>query len=157
MLCSSIGDIHLCKCYGNTKALPMYLQAAAALPGNGQQDDGLPVSKATAGAVEQLIGQGLAINLKLDSLQQLQHVLQQHHACELRMHQILQGMHRRSCNCVLLHIRPLCMPSLPVIETVSADLYCRVSLLMLGVCRLRLQNSILFYNSVITVNQLPSA
>ena len=83
----------------------MYLQAAAALPGNDQQDDGLPVSKATAGAVEQLIGQGLAINLKLDSLQQLQHVLQQHHACELRMHHILQGRHSRSCNCVLPHIR----------------------------------------------------
>lgn len=78
-----------CKC--QCQNLNLLLQAATLLPGSIESGDGAAVSKASAAAVEQLISQGVVINLKLDSLQQLQEMLQQHYAWELRMHQILQG------------------------------------------------------------------
>ena len=78
----------------------MLLQAAAALPGNAQKGSEVAVGKATVPDVELLIQQGLAINLKLDSLQQLQQMLQQHYAVELRMEQVL-GM---LCSALLVNL-----------------------------------------------------
>ena len=69
--------------------LLVHLQAAAALPGNEQKGSEVAVGKASVPDVELLIQQGLAINLRLNSLQQLQQMLQQHYAVQLRMEHVL--------------------------------------------------------------------
>lgn len=78
-------------CYTLQLKKNVCLQAAGVLPGDVPLSDGSSISKASAAAVEHLISQGMVINLKLDNLQQLQRMLQQHQSWELRMHQILQG------------------------------------------------------------------
>lgn len=69
------------------------LQVAHLLPGGseesaeaGSSDGGVSVSE-----LQQLLSTGLAIKLRLDSLERLQTILQQHQAWELHMKQVLEG------------------------------------------------------------------
>lgn len=72
----------------------MFVQVSELVP-DGQQepvDEGVSVS-----TLHQLLNDGLAVQLRLDSLERLQAILQGHQTWELLTHQVLRGTPVMSC------------------------------------------------------------
>lgn len=76
--------------------LPLFMQVSELLPDSpedaAESSHGVSVSD-----LQQLLNKGLAIQLQLESLQQLQNILRDHQTWELRMHQFLQGSACSNC------------------------------------------------------------